>query len=160
MPNWKFRLAEPSDAEAFSRWSAENPQIDAADLLAGTKEKNPTVLFFVVEKEGVVVSFAPLYLQFALPHLGFNPEADGKDKLTALQMLIDGVSGIAVQYGLREIVTLSKPEYPVARWALKHGFEMDSRQQFKMDLNHTLEQPGSAEHADEIVAALLAGVKG
>lgn len=143
MSTWNFRLAELADAADFSKWAAENEQVDEADLLAGTKKKNPTVLFFAVEKDGVVVTFAPLYLQLTLAHLGFNPDADGKDKLRGMQMLIDGVSAVAVQYGIREITTLSKPDYPVAKWALKHGFDLDARQVFKMDLNKVLDSAGA-----------------
>lgn len=132
---WNLRLAEPSDAEAFSKWVAENPQIDADDIKAGTRDQNPTVLVFAVEKDGVVQVFAPVYLQMTLAHLGFNPEANGKDKLTALQTLVDGVSKTAVEFGVRELTTLSKEEYPVAKWALKHGFKLDPRQVLKLDLN-------------------------
>lgn len=138
MADWKFRLAQASDAEAFSRWSVLNPQVDRADLLAGMKKNNPTVIYFAVEKDGVVQAFAPLYCQMTLAHLGFNPEAEGKDKLRAMQMLIDGVSAFAIQYGVHEITTMSKEDYPVAKWAVKHGFDLDPRQSFKLDLNKTL----------------------
>jgi hypothetical protein len=74
-----------------------------------------------------------------LPHLGFNPEADGKDKLRALQMMIDGVSAFAVQYGIREITTMSKDEYPIAQWALKHDFELEPRQLLKLNLTRLME---------------------
>jgi len=120
MSEWRFRLAEPADAEAFAKWSAENQQVEQTDLIAGMKKSNPTVLFFAVEKDGVVQAFAPLYLQMMLAHLGFNPEADNKDKLRAMQM------------------TMSKEEYPVAKWAVKHGFDLESRQAFKLDLNKIL----------------------
>lgn len=136
---WKFRFAEPADAEAFSRWAGMNPQVDEADLQAALRDKNPTVLFFAAEKDGVVQAFAPIYLQAVLPHLGFNPDTPDKDKLRSLQVLIDGVSALVVQYGVREIVTMSKPEYPIARWAVKHGFEVDERQQYKLDLNKEME---------------------
>jgi hypothetical protein len=135
MANWKFRIAEPADAEAFSVWSATNPQIDQKDLLKATGTQNPTVVFFAVEKDGVVQAFAPVYLQMVLAHLGFNPEAEGKDKLRALQMLTDGVSAFAIQLGVREIMTLSKAKYPVAQWAVKHDFEIEPRQALILDLN-------------------------
>lgn len=156
MSEWRFRLAEPADAEAFSRWAAENQQIDPKDLLAGTSKKNPTVLFFAVEKDGVVQSFAPVYLQMMVAHLGFNPDAEGKDRLRAMQMLIDGVSAIAVQYGVREIMTLSKEDYSVAKWATKHGFKLDARQPFVLNLNDTLEEAGGEQHAAEAVKEILA----
>jgi hypothetical protein len=139
MSEWTFRLAEPADAEAFSKWTGENTQIDDADKLAATKKNNPTVLWFAVEKDGVVQVFAPFYLQMAMPHLGFNPEAEWRDRLQGMQTLIDGMSAFAVQYGIREITTLSKEAYPVAQWAVKHGFDLEPRQLLKLDLNKTLE---------------------
>ena len=138
MSEWKFRLAEPADAEAFIQWRHANPQIDLADTLAAQKKNNPTVVIFAVEKDGVVQAFAPLYAQMVLAHLVFNPDAAGRDKLKAMKALINGVSAFAVQYGVREIVTLSKEEYPVAQWAMKHGFDMEPRQIFKLDLNKVL----------------------
>jgi hypothetical protein len=139
MSVWFFRLAKPSDAEAFSRWTGANTQIDDVDKLAATKAKNPTVVWFAVEKDEVVQAFAPLYLQFTLPHLGFNPDANGADRQEAMQRLIDGVAAFAVQYGIREITTLSQPEYPIARWALKHDFDLDPRRVLKLDLNKLME---------------------
>jgi hypothetical protein len=140
MSEWKFRLAEPADAPAFSKWSAENPQIEQKDLIATLKAKNPTCLFFVAEEDGVVISFAPVYCQFALAHLAFNPEANGKQKMRALNTLLDGVMAFAVQYGIREITTLSKPEYGVAKWAVANGFVEEERQLFKFDINKVLEE--------------------
>jgi hypothetical protein len=138
MSEWKFRLAEPADAEEFSKWIGENTQIDDSDKLAATKKQNPTVLWFAAEKDGVVQAFAPLYLQMILPHLGFNPDADGRDKLRAMEVLIDGVSALAVQFGIREIMTMSREDYPVAKWAVKHGFTLEPRQAFKLDLNRVM----------------------
>jgi hypothetical protein len=135
MSEWKFTLAQPSHAEAFASWAAQNGHIDQADLIAGTKTANPTVLVFAVEKDGVAIAFAPVYLSATLAHLGFNPDAEGRDKLRAMQMLTDGVSAMMVQYGIREIITLSKPEYPVAAWAVKHDFVFEPRQLLKLDLN-------------------------
>jgi hypothetical protein len=139
MAEWRFRLAVASDAEAFRKWAIENVQVDRADLVATIKKNNPTVVFFAVEKDGVVQAFAPLYAQMILAYLGFNPDAEGKDKLRAMQMLIDGVSAFAVQYGVHEILTMSKEEYPVAKWAMKHGFDLEPRQALKLDLNKMME---------------------
>jgi hypothetical protein len=136
---WKFRLAEPSDAEAFTRWTLANPQIDQKDIEAAKKDNNPTVLFFAVENaDGKVIAFAPVYLQMIVAHLVFNPGADGKDYLNAMQMLLNGTAAFAVGLGIREIVTLSKEDYGVAKWAVKHGFEVEPRQTIKFDINKVL----------------------
>ena len=138
MSEFAFRLAEPADAEAFSNWTAANTQIDDADKLAALKENNPTVVWFCVTRDGVPVAFAPVYLQAMVPHLGFNPGIEGRDRLRALQMLMDGVSGFMVQYGIREIGILSKEEYPIAQWALKHDFDLEPRQFLRLDLNKVM----------------------
>ena len=135
MSEWSFRAATPDDAESFAKWTVENPQIDDADKLAATKKNNPTVVWFVSTKDGVPQAFAPLYLQAVVGHMGFNPDAGGKDRLRALQMLIDGTAAFMVQMGIREIVTLSKEEYPIAQWAMKHDFDLEPRQLLKLDLN-------------------------
>jgi hypothetical protein len=139
---WKFRLAEPADAEAFTQWTLSNPQIDPKDIEAAKKENNPTVIYFAAENaEGQVVAFAPVYLQMILAHLVFNPDAAGKDKLRAMQFLLNGAVLVAIQHGVREIVTLSKENYPVAKWAVKHGFDLEPRQLFKFDINRVLDAP-------------------
>ena len=136
---YKFRLAEPADAPFFAKWAAENPQIDPADIDAGLQKNNPTSTTFAVENEkGEVVAFAPFYCQFALAHLGFNPDARAAEKMIALNTMLDGAMAFAVQFGIREIVTLSKPDYGVAKWATEHGFDCDDRQQFKFDINKVL----------------------
>jgi hypothetical protein len=132
---WNFRLAEPRDAEAFANWAAHNEQIEPRDLEAGMKKTNPTVLHFVAEKDGVPVVFAPLYLSAMLAHMGFNPNSRAADKLQALNVLQDGVMAFMVQFGIREIMTKSLPEYGMAKWATTHGFEMEERRLFVLDLN-------------------------
>jgi hypothetical protein len=91
MSEMTFRLAVSEDASAFSKWAAQNPQIEQKDLIATLKAKNPTCLFFVAEEDGVAISFAPCYCQMTLAHWAFNPEASGTQKLRALNTLLDGV---------------------------------------------------------------------
>lgn len=143
MSEWNFRLAQPADAEAFAKWVAENEHIDDADKIAATHDKNPTVLWFVAEKNGAPVGFAPVYLQATVPHLGFDPASSAEDRKAAMQVLMDGVSAFMVQYGVREITTLSKDRYPIARWALQNGFDQDARQVFKLDLNKLMAGVGA-----------------
>jgi hypothetical protein len=151
---WSFRLAEPRDAEAFAAWSLGNPQIDPKDREAGTKKQNPTVIYFVAEHDGEIISFAPLYAQMVLPFLVFNPKSNAKDRKQALQTLMDGVSAVAVQFGIREIATLSKEKYPVAKWALKNKFKLDPRQTLKWNLNEAMESAAPvAAAAPEVQAA-------
>lgn len=139
MSEVKFRLAEPRDAESFKSWVLASPEIDPKDIKAASKKQNPSVLYFVAESpEGKVVAFAPVYVQYALAHLAFNPGANGAERRQAMETLLNGVMAFAVQDGVREIVTLSKEEYPVAQWGMKHGFELEPRQVLKFDINKVL----------------------
>lgn len=140
MSEWKVRPAEPADAEAFARWVTENPQIEATDVESTFKKNNPTTVVFVVEEDGKPVAFAPMYAQMVLAHLGFNPESSGKDRLRALEMLFDTAIAFAVQFGIREISTLTKEEYPLGQVAKHFGFVPDPRQLFKFNINSILKQ--------------------
>lgn len=141
MSEWKFRAASPEDAKDFAQWAIENPLTDRRDIQASTSKKNPTVLTFAIENdEGKAILFAPLYLSYTLGYLGFNPDSTAAERKRALQMILDGVVAFIAQFGIREITTLTKRGYPVAEWALKHGFEADDRETFKFDINHLLEK--------------------
>jgi len=141
MSDFAFRLATPADAESFAKWAAENQQIDKKDLLNSTKEKQPTAVHFVVEDgDGKVILFAPLFAQMALAFIGFNPDTRASEKVRALDTLMDGAMAFAVQFGVRHITTLTKPEYAVAQWALKHDFDAEDRNQLTLDINKVLER--------------------
>lgn len=137
MSEWEIRFAEPADAPQFAEWIAKNPQIYPDDVESGLKENNPTSLTFVVTHNGKPVWFAPMYAQFCLAHLGVNPESDSDERKFALKYLLAGVTGFALEYGIREITTMTKDEYPVAVVAKRLGFKKDplGREQFKMDIN-------------------------
>jgi hypothetical protein len=135
MSTWVFRGAVPEDAAAFAAWVENNPQIEPRDVAAAAKKHNPSVVYFVAEKDGVAVAFAPVFLSVVLAHLGFNPASRASEKLQAMDVLKDGVMAFMVQFGIREIQTLSKPEYGIAKWALAHGFEQDDRSLFRLDVN-------------------------
>jgi len=128
---YSFRLASVEDAPAFAKWAAENPQTERADLEAGMKQNNPTVVTWVVECDGKPVLFAPVYAVMNLAHLGFNPESRASERMKALEVLLRGASAFAAEFGVREITTMTKSGYPIAKWAEAHGFVPDERQQFK-----------------------------
>ena len=147
---WKFRLAEPADAEAFTAWTLSNPEIDPKDIEAA--KNNPTTLYFAVENPaGQVVSFAPIYTQMLLAHLVFSPEANAADRKTAMQFGLNGLISVAVQLGIREIGMLSKEEYGVAKWAIRRGFEVDPRQFFKLDINKILALAEKEQQCAQVV---------
>jgi hypothetical protein len=132
---WKFRLAVPEDAEAFAKWVNGNPLIAAEDVEASKKENNPTVVYFVAENpDGVAVGFAPVYVQAVISHLAFSPESTAAERKIALQLGLNGIMGFVAQYGIREIAMISKENYPVAKWAVSQGFELEPRQLFRLDM--------------------------
>jgi hypothetical protein len=140
MGEWKFRAAGPEDADAFAEWVTNNPQVEPKDLLATTQAANPTTVFFVIENDlGEVVMFAPVYCAAMLGYLGFNPESNAKERLKAMNMMKDGLMAFLVQFGIRELQTLTKPDYGVAKWALRHGFEAESRSLVRLDINTEME---------------------
>jgi hypothetical protein len=123
--NATVRFAEPKDAESFAKWAAENPDVPQRDI--DSTGKNPTTTTLVVEIDGVPVLYVPFYCLMNICYLGFNPDSDRKQRLRAMSAMLDGLQTFAKQFGIAEIQTLSLENYPVAQWALKHGFTIDNR---------------------------------
>lgn len=141
MSKFDFRLATPEDAPAFAKWISESRNIDPKDIKAGLKENNPTAVYFVVTKDDVPVLFAPCFCTMTLAHLGISQDAEPIDKAEAMEVLVDGLSAFAVQYGVRELITYTNsPEYPIAKWALNHGFDLDERKTLRLDINKLMRE--------------------
>jgi hypothetical protein len=138
---WEFRLAVPSDAPAFAEWVKWNLHIDPKDVATALKENNPTVIYFVATKDGVPVAFSPIYTAAVVAHLGFDPLSEAEDRKTAMNVLHDGTMAFFVQFGIREILALSDPKYGAAKYAMKRGFEQDTRSLFRFDINKAMEKP-------------------
>jgi hypothetical protein len=109
-----------------------------ADVLRTIKGNNPTCIFLVACFEGKPVTFAPLVCQMHLCHLAFSPDARASEKLKAVSGLLDFAMGLAVQFGIREITTMSRSSYPMGKVAEHLGFEKDSRELFWFDINKVL----------------------
>jgi hypothetical protein len=139
---WKIRLAEPSDAASFAEWVAAGigaGLIDPNDV--ADTQINPTTLYFVATKNGEPVAFAPCYLVTMLAHMGFDPQSAPRDRLRAMQVLIDAVSAfVRERLNVREIQTLTKSEYPIGAWSLKHGFKKDHRELFRFEILDAVHQ--------------------
>ena len=139
---WKFRLAEARDSADFVQWTIANPLIDQKDVQAAKKKNNPTAMYFAVENaEGKIIGFVPIYLQILLAHLVFNPESTAAERKQGMAVGMEGLIHFAAGQGLREIVTMSKAEYPVAKWALANGFDLEERQLLKFEINKLLPVP-------------------
>lgn len=138
MSEYTCRAAVPEDAPAFAEWVQNNPQIAPADVDAGLRKNSPTSVVLVVEKDGKPIVFAPFICVMQLCHLGFSPEAQASEKMRALNMMLDFAIAFAVQFGVRQITTLTREDYGVAKWAATHGFEKDGRELFRFDINKIL----------------------
>lgn len=138
MAEWTYRIATADDAGAFAEWVKLNPEIDRADVQRTIKGNNPTCIFLVACYDNQPIAFAPVYCQMHLAHLAFAPEARASQKLRAVAGLLDFATAVAVQFGIREITTLSQESYPMGKVALRAGFEKDNRQLFRFDINKIL----------------------
>jgi len=132
MDEYTVRIAGAEDSEPFARWISESTQIPVHDVLASLKQNNPTSVTLVIEKDGEVVLFAPTYALAMLAFIGFNPEKEGRERLRALDALKKAASAFWQMHGVNEIATLTREDYPIAQWALRHGFVQESRQVLKL----------------------------
>src|SRR5580765_945291 len=127
----KFRFANPEDAESFSKWACDNADIPARDIESAKKENNPTSTVLVIETDdGEPILYVPAYCAIKLAYLGFNPEANERQRIEAMNLMLTALKGFAANFGIKEIETLSRREYIVAKWAEKHGFKAEDRQLF------------------------------
>jgi len=128
---WTFRLAAEEDSSDFADWTLNNNKIPRKDIVAIMGENNPTAKSFVIEHKGKVALYAPFYCQLNLGFIGFNPEVTGKERLKALEKMLWCAAEFAYDHGIREITVQTSKDYPIGKWALKHGFEPESRTTFK-----------------------------
>jgi hypothetical protein len=127
----KFRFANHDDAGPFTKWACENKDIPLRDIDSARKENNPTATVLVIETdEGVPILYAPGYCALMIAYLGFNPEATERQKIEAMSKMLEALKAFSANFGINEIEVLSRPEYSVAKWAIKHGFKQDERQLF------------------------------
>jgi hypothetical protein len=122
-----YRLATPADAPLVEQWAINNPDIPRADIFATHRNKTGAL---VVEEDGVPVLVVPFYMLMQLAYLGFNPEASPKSRIKAMQMMLRALAEYCTKIGINEIQTMSMEGYPVAKWAVKHGFEKEDREAF------------------------------
>lgn len=149
---WVFRFATEADASTLAKFVAENRLIDPKDIPNGTRAAQPSVTWFVAEHEGTIVAAAPVYLAAVIAHLVLNPDSPSEERKQALNFLLDGAMALYVQGNIRHIMTLSKSDYGVAKFAVAHDFVKDDRELFVLDLNPILEQGNKENLAAEQTA--------
>lgn len=135
MKNITVRLARPEDAESFAAWAAENQAISTEDLQEFSK--HATAVTFVVEADGKPIFYFPVYAICKLGFLGFNPEADTRERLAALDSGMEALRDFARSFGISEVqfTTTADESYPMLRWCQKHGFRPVDRQHFRLEVN-------------------------
>lgn len=128
------RLAKPEDAEAFSRWAVENTAIPTSDLEEFSK--HPTAVTFVVEVDGKPVFYFPVWALAKLGFLGFNPQADARERLAALNAGMEALQNFARNFGISEVQFTSTADeaYPMLRWCKKRGFEPVDKQHYRLEV--------------------------
>jgi hypothetical protein len=126
--NITVRISNENDSEAFAKWISESKDIPVEDVKASLKEANPTSVTLVIECDGKVLLFAPTYAVALLGFIGFNPDADPRERVRALEAIKRAAQAFWGMHGVTSIATLTREDYPVAQWALKHGFVKEPRQ--------------------------------
>lgn len=132
MTNWAFRFATATDAQQFAEWATGNPDIPRSDIESGTREQSPTATYLIVEEDGKVILCVPAFAVLRIAYLLFNPDADAKQRVGAMNKMRECLKGFAAMFGINRIETLSREGYAVAEWAEKHGFEIEDRQLFTL----------------------------
>lgn len=118
-----LRITTPADAAEFAAWVVSNPDIPAADIEAAAQAVTLTV---AAEVDGRAELFIPLIFspdkpQLTVGFLGFRPGQTHRVKANALKVMLEGVRRLRDHFGC-EVRVVTKPEYPMGKWAIKHGF--------------------------------------
>lgn len=122
------RIATEADSEAFAKWIGESKDIPFEDVRASLKDANPTSVTLVIELDGKVLLFFPTWAVALLGFIGFNPEATPRERVMALDACKRSAQAFWGMHGVTSIATLTNEDYPVAKWALNHGFVKEERQ--------------------------------
>lgn len=135
MKNVTVRLARPEDAESFTKWATENQAIPTEDLQEFGK--HATAVTFVVEVAGKPVFYFPVWAICKLGFLGFNPQADARERLAALDVGMEALQNFAREFHISEVQFTSTADesYPMLRWCEKRGFVPVDKRHFRLEVN-------------------------
>jgi hypothetical protein len=126
--DFTVRVAGAEDADLFAEWIGKSNDIPVEDIKASLKESNPTSVTLVIEHEGKVILFFPTWAVALLGFIGFNPEATPRERIKALDACKRSAQAFWGMHGVTSIATLTREDYPVAKWAMHNGFELEPRQ--------------------------------
>lgn len=126
---FNVRFAEPRDFESFAHWVSTNPDIPRDD----TRILNyPRTLTLVFETNGAPVLFVPITPVYEVGFLGFKPDLDARTKAKALRMVIAALQKVMRETQVLETEVFTRAEYPIGKWATKHGFVERDKPGFRM----------------------------
>lgn len=126
----KFKFLEtPEEISQLAEFIGKNPDIPLDDV-NGLKASPSSVVLMVSDDEGKVLLMLPWYPLFVVPFFGFNPEANPRERIKAMNAALPIIEAAAKRFGIAHIAGMTRPEYGIAQWAMKHGFEPDQRQAF------------------------------
>jgi len=135
MKTTTVRVMQPEDEESFAKWATENAAIPTEDLQEFGK--HATAVTFVVEVDGKPVFYFPVWAICKLGFLGFNPQADARKRLAALESGMEALQTFARTFGISEVQFTSTADesYPMLRWCRKHGFQPVDKQHFRLEVH-------------------------
>lgn len=126
------RLMNESDIEELSHWATDNPDIPQEDKRV---LDYPSAITICVEKDGKPIMYAPLHFQLFIGFLGFEPDMPPTDKARALKEAMAAARRLCKAMQVREIHVATKSEYPMGKWALKHGFKDSEKNDLYLEVN-------------------------
>lgn len=135
-----YRLAESRDAEAFTEWCGDNPDIPEIDIAAA---QDDTALVLAFERDGIVLCYLPFYFlddgNIRIAFINFSPSLTTMDKARVLNVMLKTTTDLARKSKATTISTLTKEGYGIAEWAKKKGFVAGTyegtRQVFSLGVN-------------------------
>lgn len=118
-----MRLATPTDAAAFSTWIVNNPDILKADIEAVANAVTLTLAVDVDDAPELFIPFmfSPTEAVLTIGFLGFRPGQNRRTKAVALKAMLTYTTRLRDHLGCA-VRVVTKAEYPMGKWALKHGF--------------------------------------
>ena len=119
-PEYTTRLMRRGDIEQLASWVVDNQDIPAEDKRMIVY---PSTFTICVERNDWPVLFVPLHRTLSIGFLGFNPDADAKDKSYALRAAMQSAKNTCDAMKISEIHVATMPDYPMGKWAMKHGFK-------------------------------------
>jgi hypothetical protein len=122
-----MRLMQKEDVVMFSEWAVKNFGIPAEDHEAVGKTAGMTL---VVEDESGPIMSMPVYLANVIGFLNFRPGISHMQRARAMKQMLEGFKALNQTAGIEDSLVFTEPDYPMGKWALKHGFQKTKKSAF------------------------------